>query len=48
MAHRETERALPVVALAAPVVVDDPTLLEAVLAAAATIIVEASADPDLP
>ena len=47
MAHRGTDRALPVVALAAPVVVDDPTLPEAVLAAAATIIVEASVVPDL-
>lgn len=48
MAHRGTGRALPVVALAAPVAVDDPTLPEAALAAAATIIVEASVDPDPP
>ena len=47
MVHRETDRVLPVVALAAHVAVDDPILHEAVLVAAATIIVEASVDPDL-
>jgi hypothetical protein len=47
MVHRGTDRVLPVVALAAHVAVDDPILHEAVLVAAATIIVEASVDPDL-
>lgn len=48
MVHRGTDRVLPAVARAAHVAADDPTLQEAVLVAAATIIVEASVDLDLP
>lgn len=48
MIHRGTGRVLPAAALAAHVAADDPTLQEAVLVAAATIIVEASVGLDLP
>lgn len=48
MVRRGIDHVLLAVALAAHVAVDDPTLHEAVLVVAATIIVEASVDLDLP